>query len=74
MWGFYPETWIRDNGPVSTGDERGCDFGGRKGVVGGRRNSGRCVRVIEMEAVGQESVKGDVGGVRWVGCKGEECL
>ena len=74
MWGLYPDTGIRDNGPVSTGGERGCDVGGGKGVVGGTRESGRCVRVIEVEEVGEESVKCDVGGVRWVRRKGEECL
>ena len=74
MWGLDPNTGIRYNGPVSAGCERGCDVGGGKGVVGGTRQGGRCVRVIEMEEVGEESVKGDVGGVRWVRRKGEECL
>ena len=74
MWGCYSYTWIRDNGPVSTGGERGGDVGWGNGVVGGTRESGRCVRVIEVEEAGEESVKCDVGEVRWVRRKGEECL
>ena len=74
MRGLYPDTGIRDNGPMSTRIERGGDVGWGKGVVGGPRESGRSVRVIEVEEVGEESVKSDVGGVRWVWRKGEKRL